>query len=435
MRYTAPKGLFDILPESPSQEELWCQSDKWQYVEAIFRKTAQEYGYKEIRTPIFESTDLFTRSAGEGSDIVSKEMYTFEDKGNRSLTLRPEGTAPVMRSFIENQLQNLTSVHKFFYIGPMFRYERPQAGRYRQHHQFGVEAIGISKPEQDVECIDLLCEIYRRLQLNSLHVVINSVGDEASRNNYRAALQDYLRPHLEALSLESQDRFSKNPLRILDSKNPKDIELLAGAPSILEALSKEAADHFQKVTQLLDQIKLPYTINPRLVRGLDYYTNTVFEVVSGQLGAQNSLGGGGRYDGLLGSLGGPNLPSVGFGTGIERILQTMAKQEVLFPQPPHPFLFLIALGEESRKVCFSLLTALRHAGISAEMELAGKKVQQGLQMANKLQADYSVVIGDDELQRGIVQIKEMQSRVIREIPLASFLEEIKTLASFTQNAR
>ncbi len=430
MGYSAPKGVFDILPEEPNKEAIWRQSDKWQHVESVIRETAHDYDYKEIRTPLFEETDLFVRSAGDASDIVSKEMYTFKDKADRSLTLRPEGTAPVMRAFIENRLQAQGSVHKFFYIGPMFRYERPQAGRYRQHHQFGVEAIGVGRPAQDVECIDLLYETYRRLGLHSLHVIINSVGDEESRANYKRALQDYLRPHMQSLSAESQERFVKNPLRILDSKNPVDIELLGNAPSILDALSLDAASHFQEVTRLLDKIQIPYQINPKLVRGLDYYTKTVFEVASGSLGAQNSLGGGGRYDGLLPSLGGPALPAVGFGTGIERILQTLAKQETPFPQGAHPFVFLIALGEKSYDFCFSQLTTLRRAHIPAEMELSLKKVQHGLQLANKLQADYVVIIGDDELIRGTAQLKQMHLRETREISLVSFVEEIKALASF-----
>jgi len=280
MKIQLPKGTFDILPYSG---EAWQQSDLWQYVENLIRKTAAEYGYKEIRTPIYERTELFDRGVGETTDIVMKEMFTFQDRSARSISLRPEGTASVARAFVENNLQQLGTTHKFFYIGPMFRYERPQSGRYRQHHQFGVEAYGISTPEQDAEVIDLLLKVH-----------LNTVGDLESRQLYRDALMEYLKPHFDELSADSKARFEKNPLRILDSKDPKDREIVKHAPSILNHLTPDAKAHFQKLCHILDQIHVPYEVDDRIVRGLDYYNKTVFEVLTEDLGAQNTIGAGGR---------------------------------------------------------------------------------------------------------------------------------------------
>ncbi|HEX2579856.1 MAG TPA: histidine--tRNA ligase [Rhabdochlamydiaceae bacterium] len=425
MEYTIPKGVFDVLPKEPKPEDAWRASWHWQYVETVLRRCAADYGFKEIRTPLFERTELFVRGVGESSDIVTKEMYTFLDKGERSMTLRPEGTASVMRAFVEKHLDQIPGLHKFFYIGPMFRYERPQSGRYRQHHQFGAEAIGIGKPEQDVELIDLLCEIYRRLGLKGLKVMINSVGDEASRIPYREALKKHLQPHFEKLSADSQVRFTKNILRILDSKDEGDQALLAKAPSILEFLSDEARAHFEKVKRLLEMEKIPYVVNHKLVRGLDYYNKTVFEVASESLGAHNTLGGGGRYDGLIHSFGGPNLPSVGFAAGIERLLQTMTAQHVNFPAPPSPVIFLIPMGEAASEACFALTCRLRRQGIAAEMDLSGKKIQHGLQLAGSENARYSIVIGDREMETGEVEIKEMATRTSQKIVLSKLENFLK----------
>jgi histidyl-tRNA synthetase len=422
-----PKGVFDILPEEPKLEHQWRNSDRWLYVETVMRQTAHDYGYREIRTPLFERTELFVRGVGEGSDIVSKEMYTFEDKGGRSLTLRPEGTAPVMRAFIENRLSQTSAVHKFYYIAPMFRYERPQSGRYRQHHQFGVEAIGNPHPEQDVELIDLLSTLYRRLGLRDLTVAVNSVGNLSSRSLYREALQSYLRPFLDQLSPDSQNRFSKNPLRILDSKDPQDQQILEGAPRLDALLDAPSQHHFHTLCQWLEKLRIPFQVNPRLVRGLDYYNHTVFEITSGALGAQNSIGGGGRFDGLLSTLGGPDLPAAGFGTGIERLLQTMAAQNAPIPPPPRPFLFLIPLGSAAGDWCFQTLCALRQARVPSDIALHGKKVQHGLQLANTCRADYVLVIGDDELASGQAQLKDMRARTAQPIHLSQAFDAIKIL--------
>ncbi len=421
MKYSLPKGTFDILPEESKPQNSWKESAKWNHLETVIRTLVQEYGYQEIRTPIFEKTELFIRGVGETSDIVSKEMYTFQDKGNRSMSLRPEGTASVVRAFAQGQLQQLGMHHKFFYIGPFFRYDRPQAGRYRQFHQFGIEAIGNGEPEQDFETIELLYELYRRLGLKNLHVMINSLGDRPCREKYKSALLDYLKPHFNSLSEESQARFTKNPLRILDSKDSKERELLKSAPSILDYLDPESKDHFETLCKLLEKQKIPFTITPHLVRGLDYYNHTVFEITSDVLGAQNTIGAGGRYDGLLPAVGGPDLPCIGFSTGMERILQTMQGQGVSFPEISGPIVALIPLDEQAKENCFSLLYQLRHANISAEM-IVSKKIQKALQQASQLKAKHAVIIGKQELEKNKVQIKEMESRKTEEASLSNLID-------------
>lgn len=416
MKMTAAPGVFDILPEDP--REQWRCSHLWNYVESIIRQTTSDYGFQEIRTPIFERTELFQRGVGETSDIVSKEMYTFLDKGERSMSLRPEGTAPVMRAFIEHQLQNISPVHKFFYIGPMFRYERTQAGRYRQHQQFGAEAIGNGSPEQDVELVDMLYTLYNRLGLKNLQVGINSIGETECRLKFRKALQNYLISFFDDLSEDSKLRFETNPLRILDSKDAKDREIIADAPSILDFLSEECEEHFTSVKKHLERLKIPFQVNQKLVRGLDYYNKTVFEITAGELGAQNSIAGGGRYDGLLKTLGGPDLPATGFGTGLERVIQTMLKQEVPLPKPYAPTLFLIALGDQAKETCFSLLHDLRLNGISVQMDFSNKKINKIMQYANQIQASYVAVVGDNELKNNEIELKEMSSGATRKLPLS-----------------
>lgn len=420
MKYPIPPGVFDIIPIH--SKENWKSTYLWSHVEQMIRKTARDYGYREIRTPLFERTELFQRSVGDGTDIVSKEMYTFEDRGGRSLSLRPEGTAPVMRAFIEHQMHQTNPIHKLYYIEPMFRYERAQAGRYRQHHQFGVEAIGNGSAEQDAEVIDFLYTLYNRLGLKNLSLNINSIGNQGTRDAFRQALIAYLTPQKQNLSPDSQTRLTTNPLRILDSKNPCDRNIVAQAPSILNFLNEEEKNHFEELKQLLTLLNIPYQINPLLVRGLDYYNKTVFEIVAGELGAQNSIGGGGRYDGLLSNLGGPNLPSIGFGTGIERILQTLINQEVPLPNPEHPDLFIISLGERSKKECFILLHQLRELGISTEMDFNTKKMGKALQYANQIGATYVVVVGDNELNTKQVELKEMASGNTHTIGLAECAE-------------
>lgn len=423
MKYPIPPGVFDIIPAD--SQELWKSSYLWAFVEKTIRETARDFGYLEIRTPLFERTELFQRSVGDTSDIVSKEMYTFEDKGGRSLSLRPEGTAPVLRAFIEHHMDQSPSSHKLFYIAPMFRYERSQAGRYRQHHQFGTEAIGNGSPEQDAEIIALLITLYQRLGLTNLTLFINSIGDLPSRLAFRQALKEFLLPNLSLLSPDSQSRFETNPLRILDSKDPRDREIVARAPSILDFLGESERTHFEDLKRLLDLLKIPYQVNPLLVRGLDYYNKTVFEVVAGELGAQNSIGGGGRYDGLIQTLGGPDLPSIGFGTGIERIIQTMINQGVELPKPEHPALFLIAMGDQAKAPCFEILHAARKQGIPSQMDFSGKKVGKLMQVASHVGASFVVVIGDHELESQEIEIKEMSTGHKMKSSLSSLVADLK----------
>ncbi len=410
-----PPGVFDILPND--EQHPWRNSHLWDYVETKIRETARDFGFQEIRTPAFERTELFVRSVGEGTDIVQKEMYTFEDKGGRSMTLRPEGTAPVMRCVMENHLDQQASVQKLFYISPMFRYERMQAGRYRQHHQFGVESIGYGSPEADAEVIDLLYTLSHRLGLKGLTVQLNSIGTSDTRSTFTEALKKYLQQHKNDLSEDSQRRLETNTLRILDSKDPKDQEIVANGPSILDFLDDEGREHFEKVQEHLDQIGVPYEINSNLVRGLDYYNRTVFEILAHELGAQNSIGGGGRYDGLLKQLGGPDLPAMGFGAGIERIIQTMLLQEVETPEPFHPTLFLIALGEKARKSCFSILHDLRQDGIPCQMDLSSRKLGKVMHYADHVKATFVAVIGENELESQIVELKRMSTGKTIQAPL------------------
>lgn len=415
MHLQAPKGTFDVLPYGV---EAWRLSALWERVEKILREIARDYGYQEIRTPLYEQAELFDRGVGETSDIVSKEMFTFTDKGERLMALRPEGTSSVMRAFIEHHLGQRGGIHRFFYLGPMFRYERPQAGRFRQHTQFGVEAIGGKGPELDAEVIDLLFHLYQRLGLKNLTVHLNSVGDPASRASYREALLAYLRPHFSSLSADSQVRFEKNPLRILDSKDPKDKEILAGAPSLFSHLSPESLAHFEEVQKRLEAIGIPFVLNDKIVRGLDYYNKTVFEVLSSDLKAQNTMGAGGRYDGLLKQLGGPDLASVGFATGLERVLQALV---ALYPEPEgreRPVAYFIPLGEAASEKCFSLLTRCRREKIFALMELQAKKLQGALQNGEREGAHLFVLVGSEELEKGTVQIKHAATREQREIPEA-----------------
>lgn len=417
MKFTIPPGVFDILPQDDGAP--WRCSHLWRFVENEIRKVADDFGYLEIRTPLFEKAELFQRGVGESSDIVTKEMYTFEDKGGRLLSLRPEGTAPAMRAFIENNLSAQGNVHKLFYIAPMFRYERSQAGRYRQHHQFGVEAIGIRSPEQDVEVIDLIYTLYLRLGLEHLTVNINSLGDNASRGRFKDTLKKYLEEYKNDLSEDSQRRLEINPLRILDSKNPGDMKIVQGAPSLLDFLSEESRRHFEQVQEKLTLIGIPYVINSNLVRGLDYYNETVFEIVAGELGAQNSISGGGRYDGLIKALGGPDLPAFGFGCGIERIIQTMLKQMVPLPKQYRPLLYFIPLGENATNRCFSLTHTLRREGIPVQMDISGRKLNKMMHYANQIQAQYVAVIGDSEINNEIIDLKDMETGATFSVSLSN----------------
>ncbi len=395
----APKGTVDILPAT---------SWKWQAVERIAREVAALYHFTEIRTPIFEHTELFHRGVGETSDIVSKEMYTFEDRGGRSITLRPEGTAGVVRAAIEaNLLADEGSRLKVFYFGPNFRFERPQLGRVRQHHQFGVEAFGIAEPAQDVECILLQMDFYRRCGIKELELQVNSLGDRESKSRYREVLVGFLSPKQSQLGEDSQRRLSANPLRILDSKDPRDQEACKGAPPALESLSDRSRAHFERLQELLQTAPVPFRVNPSLVRGFDYYTETLWEVTAGGLGAQNALGGGGRYDNLVEQLGGRPTPAVGFGSGIERLLIALEGQNVQLPAPPRRLVWLVAHGDAARAANWKLLGGLRAAGIECDMDPSGRSVKAQFKIADREGAAFCLITGEDELSKGAIVLKDL----------------------------
>lgn len=397
----APKGFEDILPDG---------SWKWQAIERIARETAALYHFGEIRTPVLESTALFHRGVGEGSDIVRKETFTFEDRGGDSMTLRPEGTAGVVRAAIEHNLvAQEGSRAKVFYIGPNFRYERPQKGRLRAHHQFGAEAFGISDPAQDVECILLQMDFYRRCGLRDVELQVNSLGDAESKQRYRDLLVEFLTPKKEALSEDSQRRLTENPLRILDSKDPRDREAVQGAPPAADALSEKSRSHFDAVRQLLTDAKVKFTVNPSLVRGFDYYTETLWEVTAAGLGAQNAIGGGGRYDNLVESLGGRPTPGVGFGSGLERLLIALESQGVALPDDRRPLVWLVFHGEAARTAQFSLLQELRAAGIPADMDHSGRSVKAQFKMLDREKAAWAVTVGESEITAGTVVLKDLKS--------------------------
>jgi histidyl-tRNA synthetase len=398
----APKGTADTLPA-----DVW----RWQAVERIARTVAELYGFKEIRTPIFEHTELFHRGVGETSDIVSKETYTFDDRGGRSLTLRPEGTAGVVRAMIEhNILADQGARAKVFYVGPNFRYERPQKGRYTQHHQFGAEAFGISDPDQDAECILLQTDFYRRCGVKDLELKINSLGDRDSKLRYRDSLVAFLRPSATKLSEESQRRLETNPLRILDSKDPRDQEACKDAPPAVEALSEKSRAHFERVRELLASAGVVFKVDPTLVRGFDYYTETLWEVTAGGLGSQNAIGGGGRYDNLVEHLGGRPTPGVGFGSGLERLLIALESQGVQLPDARKPLVWIVVQSDAAKPVAWQLLSELRAADIAADMDVTGRNVKSQFKLAEREAAAFSITIGDSEIATNTVALKDMKTR-------------------------
>ncbi|MCB2204336.1 histidine--tRNA ligase [bacterium] len=396
MAFKSVKGTKDLLPGDTAA---------WLHVEAVIRDVMQQYRYGEIRTPMFEDTSVFARGIGEETDIVGKEMYTFEDKGGSSLTLRPEMTAPVIRAFIQHSMGEQTSLNKLYYIGPMFRQERPQAGRFRQFHQFGFESIGQQSPICDAEIIMMAAEIYRRLGVH-FTLKINSVGDPSCRPQYREALQAFLHGVHDKLSPESQRRAETNPMRVLDSKDERDRELTADAPVILDYLSDSCRTHFEETLALLDGMGIPYEVDPRLVRGLDYYTMTAFEFVSTDLGSQDALGGGGRYDGLVTQLGGKETPAVGFAAGMERLLMVLEKNGYDFPESV-PLVYLVGMDDNSRAWAFQTAVQLRGKGIPAELDYAARSVKAQMREANRLNSRYVVLVGEEEMAASTAQVKDM----------------------------
>ena len=393
-----PKGTKDVLPADAYQ---------WHFVENTARRIAALYNLKEIRTPVFEHTELFLRGVGDTTDIVNKEMYTFLDKGERSITLKPEGTAGVVRSFIENGLAGGVMPLKMYYITPVFRYERPQAGRLREHHQFGVEIFGGKGPETDAEVILLARDYIAALGVENVELNLNSIGCKHCRPKFNEALREYLRPHLPQMCPTCNARFEKNPLRILDCKEERCAEINAGAPKTVDFLCDECREHFEKLKEILSACGVAYKLNPKLVRGLDYYSKTVFEFVSTDIGAQGTVLGGGRYDTLIENLGGPSVPAVGFGSGIERMLLVLENTGKRIPEEAPLGVYAAGLDEEGRKAAFALADKLRKEGISAEFDHAERSVKAQFKYAGKAGARFVVVIGSNELASGAYTVKDM----------------------------
>jgi histidyl-tRNA synthetase len=400
VKFRTIKGTKDILPE---------ETANWQYVESVIRRVMLNFNYQEIRTPAFEQTGLFSRSIGELTDIVSKEMYTFLDRSEESITLRPEGTASTLRAYIQNNLGEQSPLTKVYYIGPMFRQERPQAGRLRQFHQFGAEALGASSPQLDVEMMILPLEIYKQLGIEHFALKMNSVGCEKCRPAYKQLLQTELRKIFTLLSHDSQVRVEQNPLRVLDSKDEKDRELTAGMPLMNNHLCEECSIHFASVRSLLDALSIHYEVDGRLVRGLDYYTKTAFEITSTSLGSQDALAGGGRYDLLVEELGGKQTPGVGFAAGIERLLIVLAKLNTKRVDSHAPVLYFVGLDETARIWSFLKTSELRRQGIHAEVDYLGRSIKSQMREANRQQALYVIVVGEEELKTKTAKLKNMRT--------------------------
>lgn len=417
-KYAAVKGMSDLMPGD---------IEVWQRVESVMRNVCARFGYGELRTPMLEDTALFVRTVGETSDIVGKEMYTFEDKGGRSVSLRPEGTAPAARAYIEHSLVNKEPVTKWFYTGPMFRYERMKTGRYRQFSQLGAEAYGSATPAQDVEMMDLVAQILSELGLSGISLNINSLGDDACRPAYQTALVTYLRSHEAELCGDCKTRIEKNPLRVLDCKQEGCMKIAAGAPNILESLCEPCQVHFAEVKRQLDRLGLPYVVNPRMVRGLDYYTRTAFEFIAADpmLGTASTVGGGGRYDKLIRQLGGPDVPGVGFALGQDRLCLLLAGQKEQWKQRPELF---VAVAEETAwDEAFSRVSSLRKAGFAVELDTRGGSLKSQMKRADRSGARYTLVLGGLELSSGDVVLKHMAGGEPKKATLTGLADTLSAL--------
>ncbi len=413
----APKGTKDVLPS---------QSGKWQYIEEKIRRICEVFGYGEIRTPVFEHTELFLRSVGDTTDIVQKEMYTFLDKGERSITLKPEGTAGVVRSFVENSLYSAAQPTKMYYLStPVFRYERPQAGRLREHHQFGIEAFGSAEPSIDAEVISIALSVLNELGIKGLALNINSIGCPKCRPDYNKALVGYLEEKQSGLCKSCKDRMKTNPLRTLDCKEEKCRAIVSGAPKMLEVLCEDCSMHFEGLKKRLESAEINYEINPFIVRGLDYYTKTVFEIIATGIGAQGTVCGGGRYDGLVEQIGGPPTPGMGFGMGIERLLLVLESQNIALPEKSSCEIYVCTLGNAASIKGFEITAGFRQMGIKAECDHMGRSMKAQLKYANKIGAEKVVIIGDDELESGVAVVRDMEKSEENKVPFAGLNEFIK----------
>ncbi len=396
--YSTHLGFFDILPD---------ESPKWRALENIIHEEAAKFNFEEIRTPILEQTELIKRGVGQLTDIVTKEIFAFT-KGDSNYVLRPELTAPVVRAYVQHHLGQRGGSQKLYYIGPMFRAERPQKGRQRQFHQFGVEIIGSDNPIADVECIAFMIRIYQRIGIQNFDLKLNSVGDPESRDRYKEVLKDYLKPNLSKLSELSQNRFEKNPMRILDSKEPEDQEFIKNAPVIGDHLNDESTEHFTRVCELLDKLNISYTLDPLLVRGMDYYTRTAFELTSSDLGSQDALAGGGRYDLLVEEIGGQPTPAVGFAAGMERLLIACEELEIKLGSEKSVDIYLVTLGEKAQTWGIETLSKFREMGISATMDYMGRSMKAQMKDANRENARYALIVGENELETGLLTLRNME---------------------------
>ncbi len=412
----APRGTRDILP---------LEVYKWHYVEHVFRNTCENFGYKEIRTPVFEHTELFKRGVGETTDIVQKEMYSFQDHGGRDITLRPEGTASVVRAFIENKLYADAQPTKLYYSIPCFRYERPQAGRLREFHQFGVEVFGASDPSIDAEIIGIAMAFYKRLGIANLELKINSIGCPTCRKRYNQILKDYLQSKLPRLCKTCQDRYERNPMRIIDCKVKSCQEQLTDIPLMIDYLCEECKEDFEKLKENLSIMEIEYTVDPSIVRGLDYYTKTAFEIVSHEIGAQGTVCGGGRYDRLIEELGGPSMPGIGFGMGIERLLLTLENNHITIPKQKGLDIFIATIGDRAEKEAVKLLYNLRLNGIAADKDYMHRSLKAQFKYADKVSALFTIVIGEDELDNNSVLLKNMATGEQVQIKLTDIQIELK----------
>ncbi len=413
----APKGTQDILPQ-----DIY----KWHYIERVMRETAQKFNFKEIRVPTFEHTELFLRGVGQTTDIVNKEMYTFTDKGNRSITLKPEGTAGVVRAFLENNLDKGALPVKMYYVNsPVFRYERPQKGRFREHHQFGIEFFGAQSAYADAEVIMLAKSLLKELGVDSLSLKLNSIGCPVCRPNYNEALKDYLRDNIDQMCGTCRERFETNPLRILDCKVDGCKAIVKDAPKTVDHLCEECEEHLDTLKETLNSLGEEFEIDPLIVRGLDYYTKTVFEFITDTIGAQGTVCGGGRYDNLIQELGGASLPAVGFGMGMERLLLTMEAAGAEIPAPEMIDIYIATVGDNAKKTASSEIAKLRGAGFSAETDFMERSLKAQMKYANKIDCRFVAIVGDEELQNGIIVLRSMETGEQKEVKISELTEALK----------